>query len=80
MKLIDPEFLRPSLLKSQRDRRTRLFPPNAAPIVSEGRLIADNTMPPRDWHAFDKPAFRRITARRVRNVVDISNRSFAQAG
>lgn len=73
-----PAVFRPSLLKSQRDRRTRLFPPNAAPIVSEGRLISDNTAPPRDWSRYDKPACKRLTARLVLNIPPI--RSFAQAG
>lgn len=77
---IDIPVFRPSLLKSQRDRRTRLFPLNAAPVISEGRLISDNTMPARDWRELDKPAFRRMTAKRVRNVHSIENRSFAQAG
>lgn len=77
----EPMVFRPSLLKSQRDERTRLFPHNAAPIISEGRLIADHTMPDRDWSAFDKPAFLRMTSRRVRNVVPLKFGSIArQAG
>lgn len=75
--ITEPKFFRPSLLKSQRDRRSRLFPPNAAPIVSEGRLISDISMPERDWSQFDKPACKRMTARLVR--VPLSTRSFAQA-
>jgi hypothetical protein len=73
-----PQVFRPSLLKAKRNKRTRLFPPNAAPVVREGRLVSDNTMPARDWRAFDKPAFLRMTSKRVRNVTPI--RSFAQAG
>lgn len=62
----EPMIFRPSLLRSQRDLRSRLFPLNAAPIVSEGRLISDNTMPERDWRKFDAPACKRMTARIVR--------------
>lgn len=38
----------------------------AAPIVRESRLIADLSMPERDWSEFDTPAVERMTARRVR--------------
>ena len=76
--LTDPKVFRPSLLKATRNKRTRLFPLNAAPVVREGRLVSDNTMPARDWSHYDAPAFLRMTYRRVRNVTPI--RSFAQAG
>lgn len=65
---IEAQVFRPSLLRSQRDLRTRLFPLNAAPIVSEGRIVSDNTMPPRDWRSYDVPAAKRMTARRVRQL------------
>lgn len=67
---------RPSLLKAQRDLRTRLYPLNAAPVISEGRLIFDNTMPPRDWRAYDAPACKRMTARVVRAPKQIQESAF----
>jgi hypothetical protein len=47
------------------------FKPHAlakAPIVREGRLIRDLTMPERDWSEFDAPAVERRTSRVIRNV------------
>ena len=64
----EPSVFRPSLLKSQRDRKSQLYPLNAAPVVREGRILYDNTMPPKRWADYDKPAFLRMTARRVRQT------------
>lgn len=47
-----------------------LFKPPAlskAPIVREGRVIRDLTMPDRDWSEFDPPARDRRTSRVIRN-------------
>lgn len=49
-----------------------LFKPGAlakAPIIREGRLIRDLTMPERDWSEFDAPAKERRTSRVIRNEV-----------
>mgnify|MGYP001573056248 CR=1 FL=1 len=49
-----------------------LFKPGAllkAPIICEGRLIRDLTMPERDWSEFDAPATERRTSRVIRNEV-----------
>jgi hypothetical protein len=45
-----------------------LFKPFAlskAPIIREGRIIRDLTMPARDWSQYDAPAYERIDARSV---------------
>jgi hypothetical protein len=65
-----PLVFRPSVLKSERDLKTRLFRPNAAPIVSEGRLLFDNSMPKRDWSAFDAPAKERYARTEARRKWD----------
>lgn len=49
-----------------------LFKPAAlskAPIVFEGRIRRDLTMPERDWSEFDAPARERRTSRVIRNEV-----------
>lgn len=46
-----------------------LFKPYAlmrAPVIREGRLIRDLTMPARDWSIYDTPAKDRQTARVIR--------------
>lgn len=46
-----------------------LFKPHAlskAPIIREGRIIRDLTMPARDWSIYDTPAKDRRTARVIR--------------
>ncbi len=46
------------------------FKPNAlskAPIVCEGRITRDLTMPEQDWSKYDAPAKDRRTARVIRH-------------
>lgn len=46
-----------------------LFKPHAlskAPIVREGRIARDLTMPDRDWSIYDTPAKDRQTSRVIR--------------
>lgn len=46
-----------------------LFKPHAllrAPIVREGRITRDLTMPVRDWSVYDQPAKERRTSRVIR--------------
>lgn len=45
------------------------FKPHAlskAPIVREGRIIRDLTMPEQDWSKYDAPAFTRRTSKVIR--------------
>jgi hypothetical protein len=54
------------------------FKPHAlskAPIIREGRLIRDLSMPERDWSEFDAPAYERRTSRVIRNEVTDERRS-----
>jgi hypothetical protein len=47
-----------------------LFKPHAlakAPIVCEGRIERDLSMPERDWSEFDSPAYLRRTSKVIRN-------------
>lgn len=56
----------------------QLFRPRAlakAPIVSEGHIERDLTMPERDWSEFDTPAKDRRTSRIIRNEVSNERRS-----
>lgn len=52
---ITPEVLRPYCLAK-------------APIVSEGRIIRDLTMPPIDVAAYESPAAQRRTSRIIRRI------------
>lgn len=55
-----------------------VFKPRAlskAPIVREGRIERDLTMPERDWSEFDAPAKDRRTSRIIRNEVSNERRS-----
>jgi hypothetical protein len=48
----------------------KFFKPHAlskAPIVCEGRIERDLSMPERDWSKFDAPAKDRRTSRVIRN-------------
>lgn len=49
----EPTFLKPHALAK-------------APIVREGRIIRDLTMPEQDWSRYDSPAKDRQTARVIR--------------
>lgn len=56
----------------------QLFRPHAlakAPIISEGRLTGDLTMPEQDWSRYDAPAFTRRTSKVIRNEVSNERRS-----
>ena len=47
-----------------------LFKPAAlskAPIVCEGRIIRDLTMPELDWSRYDEPACKRRTSKVIRS-------------
>lgn len=47
-----------------------IFKPHAlakAPIVREGRITDDLSMPDRDWTVFDAPAYERRTSKVIRN-------------
>jgi hypothetical protein len=57
-----------------------MFTPRASQALTPHRYEYTRTSTCRDWSTFDKPAFLRMTSRRVRNVHSIDNRSFAQAG
>jgi hypothetical protein len=49
-----------------------LFKPFAlskAPIVREGRITRDLTMPEQDWSRYDAPAVERRTSKVIRNEV-----------
>lgn len=37
-----------------------------APIIREGRIIRDLTMPQQDWSKYDAPAFTRRTSKVIR--------------
>lgn len=52
--MTDPTFFKPHALSK-------------APIVREGRITRDLTMPERDWTEFDPPAKDRRTARVIRH-------------
>lgn len=55
-----------------------LFKPHAlskAPIIREGRITDDLTMPARDWSQYDVPACQRRTSRVIRNEVSNERRS-----
>lgn len=46
------------------------FTPHAlskAPIVREGRIIRDLTMPEQDWSKYDAPALERRTSKVIRH-------------
>lgn len=75
---LEPQVYRPSLLRSRRDPKTRLFSLNAAPVLREGRLISDNSMPAKDWTQFDEPACRRFKSRPY--AAPIHRLSILQAG
>lgn len=55
-----------------------MFTPRASQALTPHRYEWNRTSTCRDWSHFDKPAFLRMTARRVRTVKSI--RSFKQAG
>jgi hypothetical protein len=57
-----------------------MFTPRPSQPLTPHRYEYTRTSTCRDWSVFDRPAFLRMTARRVRNVVGITNRSFRQAG
>lgn len=59
--------------------RFRLVP-NIAWTKREGYITRDLSMPERDWSKYDKPAFRRMTSRRVRNVATLHVMILRQAG
>jgi hypothetical protein len=40
-----------------------------APIISEGRITDDLTMPQQDWSKYDAPAFTRRTSKVVRRDI-----------
>lgn len=46
-----------------------------APIISEGWITRDLSMPERDWSEFDVPAYERRTSRVIRNEVSNERRS-----
>lgn len=51
------------------DNEPTILKPHAlakAPIVREGRIIRDLTMPEQDWSRYDPPAKDRQTARVIR--------------
>lgn len=48
----DPTFFKPHALAK-------------APIIREGRLTGDQSMPERDWVLLDAPAYERLPARSV---------------
>lgn len=50
----DPTFFKPRALSK-------------APIVREGRITRDLTMPDRDWSEFDAPAYQRRTSKVIRH-------------
>lgn len=55
-----------------------LFRPPAlarAPIIREGRITDDLTMPEKDWSEYDAPAIDRRTSRVIRNEVSNERRS-----
>jgi hypothetical protein len=55
-----------------------VFKPHAlaqAPIIREGRITRDLTMPARDWSQYDAPACQRRTSRVIRNEVSNERRS-----
>lgn len=55
-----------------------LFKPFAlskAPIIREGRITRDLSMPERDWSQYDTPAAERRTSRVIRNEVSDERRS-----
>lgn len=54
------------------------FKPHAlskAPIIREGWIERDLTMPVRDWSQYDAPACQRRTSRVIRNEVNNERRS-----
>lgn len=50
----DPAFFKPAALAK-------------APIVREGRIIRDLTMPEQDWSRYDEPTCNRRTSKVIRN-------------
>lgn len=54
------------------------FTPHAlskAPIVCEGRITRDLTMPDRDWSRYDTPAKDRRTSKVIRNERPTTSRA-----
>lgn len=62
MRVIEPTVFKPHALAK-------------APIIREGRLTGDLTMPEQDWSRYDAPAFTRRTSKVIRNEVRNERRS-----